>query len=259
MVDEAVIKHILESLHLGGWQYHPCVGSTNDLALAWAKQGAPDWSLVLADTQTTGRGRAGRQWVTQPGSALAISLVLRPTPAEEVHIPRFTALAALGLVRALEQRGLRAKLKWPNDVLLAGQKAAGVLVEADWQGERLDALVVGMGVNVTPESVPEPDQLRYPAISVSDIYGAPVDRWELLRDILLEMMALRRRLPDETFLEAWNNALAFRGDWVRFRQPGGEPQRVKILRVGSEGALLYETREGHTESALAGEILMAYN
>lgn len=259
MVDEAKIKHILEGLHLGGWQYHPCVGSTNDLALAWAKRGAPDWSLVLADTQTAGRGRAGRQWVTQPGSALAISLVLRPTPAEEAHIPRFTALAALGLVRTLAPRGLRAKLKWPNDVLLAGQKAAGVLVEADWQGERLDALVVGMGVNVTPESVPEPDLLRYPAISVSDIYGAPVDRWELLRDILLEIMALRRSLPEETFLEAWNNALAFRGDWVRFRQPGGVPQRVKILRVDSEGGLLYETREGHTESALAGEILMAYN
>lgn len=259
MVDEPEIKNILDSLHLGAWQYHPTVGSTNDTALAWAKRGAPDGSLVLADTQTAGRGRAGRRWVTRPGSALAMSLVLRPTPAEEAHIPRFTALAALGLIQALAQRGLRAKLKWPNDVLLAGRKAAGVLVEADWGGERLEALVVGMGVNVNPESVPEQDLLKYPATSVADIHGAPLNRWLLLRDILLEMMVLRRRLTDQAFLEAWNHALAFRGDWVRFHHPGAEPQQVKILGVGSGGELLHETQGGQMDSALAGEILMAYN
>jgi BirA family transcriptional regulator, biotin operon repressor / biotin---[acetyl-CoA-carboxylase] ligase len=259
MVDDSKRMNILEKLPLGAWQYYPVVGSTNDLALAWAKAGAPDWSLVLADAQTAGRGRSGRGWVTLPDSALAMSLVLRATPEEAADISRFTALAALGLIRALGGLGLQAQLKWPNDVFLAGKKVAGVLVEADWQGNHLAALVVGMGVNVGAASVPEAAQLKYPATSVADVYGAPVDRWALLGEIIREMVALRQRLTAESFTSDWNSALAFRGEWVYFRQPGAEPERIKILGVGSSGELNYETPERQQDRALAGEILMAYN
>jgi BirA family transcriptional regulator, biotin operon repressor / biotin---[acetyl-CoA-carboxylase] ligase len=259
-MDEKIkITSILKILPLGAWQYHPVVDSTNDLALAWAKAGTPDWSLILADAQKAGRGRAGRTWVTRPGSALAMSLVLRPTPDEAAFVSRFTALAALGLIRALGGLGLQADLKWPNDVLLSGKKTAGVLVEADWQGDHLAALVVGMGVNVGAESVPETAQLRYPATSVADAYGKPVDRWQLLGDIIQEILTLRQCLPAESFTQAWNKSLAFREDWVYFRHPGGKPKRVKLLGIGVSGELMYETQHGQEQTALAGEILMAYN
>ncbi|MFW5714243.1 MAG: biotin--[acetyl-CoA-carboxylase] ligase [Brevefilum sp.] len=259
MEDRKKLNRILKGNNLGGWQYHERVGSTNDLALAWAKENAPDWALVLADEQTSGRGRAGRKWVTQPGSALAMSLVLRPSQAEKMHLARFTAFAALGLIRALARFGLRAELKWPNDVLLGGRKVAGVLVEADWQGPRLEALVVGLGVNVLPGSVPNEDRLRYPAISVQEMYEGLMDRLELLDGILQELKTLRKHLLSQEFMAAWNEALAFREEWVWFRSPGGEPHLVRILGVGLEGELLLERADGEEYSTLAGEIVMAYN
>ena len=262
MTEEEKLKQVLGTLGLGEWQYFPRVGSTNDLALDWARKGAQDGSLVLAETQTAGRGRGDRRWVTQPGSALAMSLILRPLGEELTCIPRFTALAALGLIRALESLGLQAALKWPNDVLLEGKKAAGVLVEADWQGDNLEALVLGMGVNVSSDSVPEPEQLRYPATSVMDACGRPVDRWELLGEILGEIRTLRERLPSQDFLNRWNQALVFREERVSFRSTTGDGRGVRdirVLGVGSDGALIYKNESGEEERALAGEILMAYN
>lgn len=262
MEEKAKIQSVFEKIDLNEWQYYPSVGSTNDMALEWVRIGAPDMSLIVADEQTAGRGRGDRHWVTHPGSALAMSLVLRPRQEELDSIPHFTALAALGLIRALAGLGLQAELKWPNDVLLEGKKVAGVLVEADWQGNRLEALVVGLGVNISPKSVPHPDQLRYPAISVEDVLGAQVDRWELLGDILLEIMDLRRAHQGSGFLKSWNEALAFRGQWVWFWKDGSEDRQARVIRVlevGAGGELIYENEAGEEASALAGEIMMAYN
>lgn len=259
MPEDEKLRKILQNLHLGGWQYYQEAASTNDIALAWAHEGAPDWSLVLADSQTAGRGRAGRRWITQPGVALAMSVVVRPESSFLAYLPRFTGLAALGLIGALGRLGLQGKLKWPNDVLLEGKKVAGVLVEADWEGQVLDALVVGMGVNVALGSLPDPDKVRYPATSVETVLGQALDRWALLGWILGEMRTLQQELPEEGFLKAWNSALAFRGAWVRFTPAGQEPQDVKILGVAESGALVFEDKAGRQESALAGEIVMSYN
>jgi len=259
MDDDQVLRPYLDPLPLSAWQFHPVATSTNDLALAWAQAGAPDGALVVADEQTAGRGRGERRWMTQPGGALAFSLILRPTPREAACVPRFTALAALGLVAALAKLGLPAQVKWPNDVLLAGKKVAGVLVEADWQGGELNALVVGMGVNVAHASIPPDDKLRYPATSVEGALGEPLDRWALLREVLHAMLSYRRILTEPAFIDLWNEHLALRGDWVSFRLADGDTQRMKVLEVLPDGRLKLETAEGDVLNALAGEIQMAYN
>lgn len=259
MNEAQALNPYLDPLPLSAWQFHPAATSTNDLALSWARAGAPDAALVLADAQTHGRGRCDRRWVTQPGAALAFSLILRPTSEETVCVPRFTALAALGLVAALAKLGLSAQVKWPNDVLLAGKKVAGVLVEADWQGEDLKALVVGMGVNVSPGAVPPDDKLRYPATSVEGALGEPLDRWALLREVLHAMLSYRRILTEPAFVDLWNEHLALHGDWVPFRLTDGDTQRMKVLEVLPDGRLKLETADGNVLNALAGEIQMAYN
>lgn len=124
-------------------EHHASVGSTNDVALAWARAGAPHGALVTADAQTAGRGRRGRAWDSRPGGLYA-SVVLRPTG---------TAWGAIGLAVGLGVReGLarwvpQATLKWPNDVLCGGRKLAGVLCETRWFGGAAD-LVAGFGINV---------------------------------------------------------------------------------------------------------------
>ena len=246
----------LDPLGLGAWRYFPVVGSTNDIALAWAEEGTPDWSLVVADAQTAGRGRGERRWVTQQGCALAMSLILRPSPVEAEFSPRFTALAALGLIQALTAWGLDAQLKWPNDILLGGEKVAGVLVEADWQSDQVQSVVIGMGVNVSPGSVPPRAALRYPATSVEHVLGGPVDRWALLAATLDAIRDYRAILTTDAFLEDWNTHLALRGAWVKFRIADRGPQLVKLLEVQVDGQLAVEQPDGKVLSVSVGEILM---
>lgn len=253
---EKELTDLLEPLQWGAWQYHPVVGSTNDIALDWAKKGAPDWGLVIADQQTAGRGRGNRRWVTTPGSALAMSLVMRPSPQELKMLPRFTALAALGLVEVLGGLGLKAEIKWPNDVLLDGKKAAGVLVETEWQENDLAALVVGLGVNILPESVPAADQLRYPAISIAQALDKPVDRWTLLVDLVKAMKALRPSLTSDEFVSAWNKHLAFRGEVKSINLTGGVVKDYKIIGVTPGGALRVNDCRGGQVEIVSGEIEM---
>ncbi|QRN82318.1 biotin--[acetyl-CoA-carboxylase] ligase [Chloroflexota bacterium] len=252
------LSEYLASLNLPDWRYLSETGSTNDLALAWAGEGAADGSLVLADRQTAGRGRAGRHWMTKSGAAIAMSLVLRPAEAELAYIPRFTALATLGLVSALASKGLNAEIKWPNDVLLAGRKVAGVLVEAFWQGENLEALVVGMGVNVSRGALPPAEECRYPATTIEDERGESVDRWEILAGILHSIFTYRTNLTTDAFMAAWNEKLAFKGEQIAFRLANGQAKHAKVLKVQPDGRLALQV-EGQTEPflAAAGEIEMA--
>src|SRR5258708_20494398 len=122
------LQAALRDIPLGGLRFFESIGSTNDEALAWSTDGARDMSLVVADEQTSGRGRSGRRWFTPPGTALALSLILRPTAGEQNYPARMTGLAALVLVDALRNHRLQARIKWPNDILLDPQKTARILV-----------------------------------------------------------------------------------------------------------------------------------
>lgn len=255
MTDQDILEPYLGGLGLEAWQYYPVVGSTNDWALTWARSGAPDWSLVLADTQTAGRGRMGREWVTEPGEALAMSLILRPSGQETAYFQRFTALAGLGLIHALVNLGLQGRIKWPNDILLGGKKVAGVLVEADWKGPIVEALVVGMGVNIGPAALPNSVELRYPATSIAGEAGIQLDRWAILADILTAMKHMRSFMTQDAFVSEWNAKLAFKGEFVMFRLPGEGLLTVKILGVTQKGALSIERSDGRRINVISGEIL----
>jgi BirA family biotin operon repressor/biotin-[acetyl-CoA-carboxylase] ligase len=152
--------------------------------------------------------------------------------------------------------GLTAQLKWPNDVLLDGKKVAGVLVEADWLSDKAAFVVIGMGVNISPDSIPPIDRLRYPATAVELGLDRPVDRWALLADTLGSIRKYRFDLAEETFIQAWNDALAFRNTWVRFRQPGMDAQIVKVLGVHPDGQLALELESNRRLDVSTGEILM---
>jgi BirA family transcriptional regulator, biotin operon repressor / biotin---[acetyl-CoA-carboxylase] ligase len=227
----------LADLPLGGLRFFQTIGSTNDSALQWAAGGAPDLSLVVADEQTAGRGRAGRHWQTPPGAALALSLVLRPSAAEAAFPGRLAGLAALALVDCCKALGLHPQVKWPNDVLLAGRKTAGILVETSWGGSRLDAAILGIGVNVAPASVPTAPSLSFPATCLETELGAPLGRPRLLRDILAAMLAWRPRLASDDFLHAWEASLAYRGTAVSVGRDGGQPLAGTLLGLEPDGSL----------------------
>jgi len=128
--------------------------STNDVALAWCREGAPEGALVIASAQTRGRGRLGRSWHSPPGGGFWFSFVLRPD-LDRPEMGMLPVTVGAGMVLALRSLGLPAALKWPNDVLVGRRKVAGILLEAEWHQGRLVAAAAGVGVNWSSPDLPE--------------------------------------------------------------------------------------------------------
>ncbi len=254
-MDEKSLKAALRDLPLGGLRFYRQAGSTNDLALAWAADEAPDFSLVLADEQTSGRGRAGRKWYTLPGSALALSLILRPNSDEAETISLFSGLGALALTESLHKSfGLPAQIKWPNDVLVTGRKLAGILVESVWLGEQVESVVLGMGLNVLRGSVPPPEKLEFPATCLEDILKAPMARESILHGILSALLEWRPRLGSRDFLKAWEERLAYRGEQVQVWGGSENPQTGTLLGLEADGSVRLLSPDGHPFLAHFGDM-----
>ena len=234
---QAEISAALADLPLGGLRFFSTIGSTNDEALAWVATGAHDLSIVVADEQTAGRGRAGRKWFTPRGSALAVSLILRPTPVERTLPARITGLAALALIQCCRELRLQALIKWPNDILVQGRKVAGILVESAWAGNQLDASVLGIGVNVAAAAVPPIEQLAFPATSLETELGHAVDRLKLVRSLLAAIIRWRAQIGGPEFLSAWEEGLAFRGEQVTVGREGEPPLNGTLHGLEADGSL----------------------
>lgn len=216
------------------------ISSTNDFALErlGSQEDVPDWTLVIADTQTAGRGRLNRKWVTEPGAGLAFTLIFRANDFEKGHINLFSPLAALAVSEALEEGySLRPAIKWPNDVLLNGMKTCGILAETSWRGDVLPGLVLGIGVNIKPGAIPPPEMLLFPATCVENEAGRPVERMDILRRIILSLGEWRERLGSKEFFSAWESRLAFKGEWVRIERPAGDHLTGKVVGISADGCL----------------------
>lgn len=165
MLDAETIRASLSN----GWAAAQirCLGSvtsTNDIAWAWALAGCPEGTTVFAEEQLQGRGRFGRTWHSPRGRGLLMSVVLRPT-GDTVSPAHLTALAALAAVEAIEaETGLRASIRWPNDVAFGPSKVAGVLVER--RGGSPGPCVVGIGINVNTRPEEFPADIRTTATSL---------------------------------------------------------------------------------------------
>ena len=255
-MDEKTLRLSLRDLPLGELRYFPSVSSTNDEALAWAAQGGEDLSLVVADEQTSGRGRMGRKWFTPPGEALAFSLLLRPTPHEQPFLARVVGLAALSVVEALQSHSIPAQIKWPNDILIDGAKVAGILVESVWSGEAVDCVVCGMGLNVGAASVPPAEMLGFPAVSLEQVLeaGSLPPRELLLRDILRSFIDLRPLLVKEDLIARWDAALAFRARQVEITEGPSTPVRGVLAGLAPDGSLLLEDGHGNLVTILSGDV-----
>lgn len=240
---DTAIQAALRGLPLGGLRVLQSTGSTNDEALQWASAGAGHLALVVADEQTGGRGRGGRKWLTPPGSALALSLVLRRSSGGPAS-GRLSGLGAMAVADACGEMGLQAHIKWPNDVLLNGRKVAGVLVESRWNGEEFEASILGIGINVLAASRPGDAEVQFPAISLEDALSRAPDRIQVLR---LTLESILRWLPDlqgEAFRKAWEQRLAFRGEPVRLVGPGAEDITGILEGLEADGGLRIHATEG---------------
>lgn len=242
------LKAAFAQLPVAHIDYFDSIDSTNSHALKLADLGVPEPALVVADTQTSGRGRMNRRWITNPGSALAFSLLLHPKPDEQTRLQLFSALASLAVCRVLVNTyQLNAQIKWPNDILIDREKTAGILSEAVWAGDLLQAVVIGIGLNVTRESLPPIGSLQFPATCLEVHLPEPVDRVDLLVKIVAEIFSTREKLGSEIFMQDYNRRLAFQGEQVRIimgestsvgRLTGTDPLGNLILTAGDDELLI---------------------
>lgn len=250
------IPSYLDDTGVSQYRHYSVTGSTNNDALAWAEADAPDFSLVMADEQTSGRGRFERRWISKPGGSLAFSLILRPSPAEIHRLPRLSPLAGIAVSEAVNTLlGVRTQIKWPNDVLLNRRKFCGILVEAQWTGATLAVAVMGIGINVLEQAVPSSSDQSFEATSLQTETGIVLDRGLLLREVLHNIRLWRDRVGTHAFMQRWQRDLAFLNEMVRLehsekpsiigRVKGIDPQGKLILVDESGGEQKFEIGDVH--------------
>lgn len=232
-------------------------GSTNDDALRMAENGAPDGTVVFAESQTAGRGRRGDAWVSPSGTNLLFSILLRPS-APIGSWTRIPHLAGLAVCRALEHVFPdlpTPMLKWPNDVYLTDRKLAGILVESrSWKGEPPVAVLgIGLNVNLLPDQFPE--ELRSIATTLRAHTGQLMDRNELAAAILAEWAVVYpsaltgnfSRVREELQTRSWlmgKNLTVLSGN----REISGQ-----VVEVGPEGELILQRQNGDRETILSAD------
>ncbi len=244
----------LQTQHVCGPFYClPRVPSTNDLAKSLARAGAPQGTVIIAETQSAGRGRLGRSWESPPGAGIYVSLILRP-PLPPQELPKLTLTAAVAAVQALEEAGgVAAGIKWPNDLILEERKLGGILTEMETESDQMSHVVLGMGLNVHTRQFPPP--LEGIAISLAQT-GGTYSRRKILRswlehlDRLYEMFLLGR-FP--RILQLWREACVTLGKVVTIRQ-GPKTIHGRAVDVSAEGALILEGEGGAREYIFSGEV-----
>lgn len=250
-LDVAALEAAFTPLTLGRpLIYHPAIASTNTEAMALARQGAGEGTLITTDEQTAGRGRLGRVWQSLPNEQLALSLVLHPS-----FPPHFLVMAsALAVAEAIEAAtGLRPEIKWPNDVLIAGRKVCGILIETS---ERIAVLGIGLNVNGSLAGDPE---LAVRATTLSDALGQHIAREPLFIELIERLDGLYATLKAggeqarRQLRAAWRERLATLGKRVTIQQVGRAITGV-ARDVDESGALIVATDEGRRETITWGDV-----
>ncbi len=231
--------------------------STNGEALRLAEGGSPEGTVVVADSQTAGRGRLNRQWFSPPGLNLYFSLVLRPS-VQPARVPQIALVTGMAVARCLGSltSDLAVGVKWPNDVLLEGRKLCGILCDMRSEVDLVHHVIVGVGINVNVDRSHFPDEIAETATSLKVALGREVSRARLLAGILLEMeraytMWLESGL--DAFRPIWQQRSVLKGRWVSVSALN---ERIcgRVVDLAPSGALVVEQEDGTRREIASGDV-----
>lgn len=236
-------------------RYDQVIDSTNHKAKRMAEDGAPHGTLVIADEQSQGKGRRGRAWSTPSGTAIAMTIIIRPKLRPE-KASMLTLVMGMAVARAIrELLGLDAKIKWPNDVVIGGKKVCGILTEMSTEMNMIHYLVIGTGINANMEEFPQ--ELRETATSLRLEMGEKVNRGQIIAYCMKyfeEYYARFMETEDFSGLQAeYHDVLVNYGRQVRVLAPGNEFSGIS-RGIDERGELLVEKEDGTIEAVYAGEV-----
>lgn len=235
--------------------YYEQLDSTNTKIKELAAEGAEHGIVVVADMQTAGKGRRGRSWESPAGTNVYMSILLRPK-VKPSKAPMLTLVMAYSVAKALQNQGyMDVQIKWPNDLVLSNKKICGILTEMSLEGQQIDYVVIGVGINVNTTSFPE--ELIDKATSLYLEKGEEIDRRKLVCEIVKIFEKEYEQFVENenlSFLqEEYNNILVNRDREVRVLEPGKE-YTAHALGINKTGELLVKKADGSQEAVFAGEV-----
>jgi len=247
----------LETNHFGKTIYFfPSIDSTNNKCHELAKEGAPHGTLVVAEEQVGGKGRLGRVWFSPKGKNIIMSLILRPN-LEIQRCPQLTLLTAVAIVEVLqEDYGIDAHIKWPNDVLIKGKKICGILTELNAEADRINWVIIGVGINVNVEEEDFPPQVLEVATSLRLEKGEKLYRVPLMQKILKRMEELYELYEGEGFLpikNRWEKQAITIGKTVTIRTLQ-ETFTGKAEGINDSGVLLVRKPDGTLKQVYSADV-----
>jgi len=232
--------------------YYPEVASTMDTARKAAQDGAIEGTAVIADIQTSGRGRMKRTWKSPKGS-IALSIVLTPKLEQ---LPQIIMVASLAMVGALYNiAGIKAKIKWPNDVLINGRKVCGILVENSLSGKKVNWTIVGIGININLDLSLISDEIAY-ATSISTEIGKDVSKSYVVKHVLESFEHYYDGMKNgEPICEQWRDLLETLGEEVQVTD-GDVIEKGVAESVDTDGSLLLRKADGTLAKIVAGDVTL---
>ena len=236
--------------------YRESVGSTNELAKELAQNGAEQGTVVIAEEQTKGKGRLGRTWYSPAGQGLWFSVILRPQ-ISPIDATKLTLVCAVAVARTIrETTGTMAGIKWPNDILIDNRKAAGILTEMNAEIDKINYLVIGIGVNYHLEAGALPEELSGVAVSLDEQGHTKLTRAEFLAALLNNLDVLYRDFLAGKFsdiLSAWKEMSVTLNRWVKVTSVVSVDEGI-AFDIDDEGALILMKKDGSVKRMLSGDV-----
>jgi BirA family biotin operon repressor/biotin-[acetyl-CoA-carboxylase] ligase len=230
--------------------------STNQYAFEIALKGAEEGTVILADQQSRGRGRMGRDWVSPPGVGIYVTVILRPK-SRVGDLPKYTLLASVAVAEAVRDvTGLQAVIKWPNDVLIEGKKFCGILEESMITGNKIGHLVIGIGINVNTDPADLPETPKGAPTSLKAERGETVDRNRLLTNLLQKLDSGYSDILEGkgiNIVHKWRGLSATLGRRVRVEMSGSSIEG-QAVDIDDDGSLLI-SKDGELQKINSGDII----
>ncbi|WP_078553302.1 biotin--[acetyl-CoA-carboxylase] ligase [Bacillus alkalicellulosilyticus] len=236
--------------------YYKTTSSTQEIAHRLAQEGAVEGHVVIADEQTKGKGRMGREWHSPHGSSISLSIILRPKiPPQKA--PQLTLLAAVSVVRGIKQTtGIDCDIKWPNDLLINGKKVVGILTEMQSEPDYIHSVIIGIGINVNHQEKHFSPDIKEIATSLAIEKKEEISRATLLRHIFSELEILYEDYIEHGFTTVkslWECHAISLGKRIKARTMTGTLSGV-AKGITDEGVLLLEDDDGVVHHIYSADI-----
>jgi BirA family biotin operon repressor/biotin-[acetyl-CoA-carboxylase] ligase len=232
------------------------VGSTNELAKELAQKGAQEGTVVIAEEQTAGKGRMGRTWYSPDGQGLWFSIILRPH-ISPVDASKTTLVSAVAVAKAIRDIAkVPAGIKWPNDILIGTEKVCGILTEMNAEIDKVNYLIIGIGINMNLDKTQIPYELVGLATSLAEQKDGGVSRLKLLAEVLRNFDKLYKEFIAGEFspiLKAWKEMSVTLNRWVKVSAVNMQDEGI-AFDLDEEGALLLMKKDGSLKRILSGEV-----